>query len=55
MAVQIIQDLCRRCGKCESKCPNNAIKITAKPPVDPEKCIECEECVFACINGAIVG
>jgi len=55
MSVEIIKDLCRGCKKCEHVCPNDAIKIHDKPPVDPDKCDDCEDCVFSCLNGAIIG
>ncbi|MCF8009784.1 MAG: 4Fe-4S binding protein [Clostridiales bacterium] len=55
MSVIIVKDLCIGCGNCADACPQKAITIKAKQAiVDPQKCDDCEECVFVCIYGAIV-
>lgn len=55
MPAVIIAELCAGCGQCASACPRRAIKVSVKRAVvDPDKCDDCEECVFSCINGAIV-
>ncbi|NMB45061.1 MAG: 4Fe-4S binding protein [Firmicutes bacterium] len=54
-----MQDVCRSCEdgrrRCTHVCPTDAIShadgVTA---IDWEKCIECGQCVDACIAGAIV-
>lgn len=50
----VIQDLCKQCRHpvpCATACPQGA--IVAKPPtnarvVDPERCVGCKFCLYAC-------
>ncbi|MFZ5595535.1 MAG: DUF362 domain-containing protein [Bacillota bacterium] len=52
----VIDRLCQGCGICAQVCPMDAIKlVSAVAVIDTEKCDDCEECVFACPNGAITG
>ena len=47
-------DECRGCGKCEKRCPVNAISMRDGPAgkrfafIDPERCIGCGVCVRSC-------
>lgn len=43
---------CKRCYKCVSKCPQNAIIMgeNGYPTVDSEKCIGCRRCEKSCID-----
>lgn len=54
MAVIIIKDLCIGCGACTQMCKVGALSVRVKTAyVNENLCEECEECVFACPNGAI--
>lgn len=56
MAVQVVKKICTGCGMCMETCRNGAISVQLKSAVvDPDKCEDCEECVFACPVGAITG
>ena len=44
----VITDLCTRDGACAEVCPVMCIHTTPEAPqfyIDPEICIECEQCV----------
>ncbi|MBF7082153.1 4Fe-4S binding protein [Desulfallas sp. Bu1-1] len=54
MAAVVIKELCIGCGVCSQMCPMQAISVRVKTAhVDTGRCNDCEECVFACPNGAI--
>lgn len=54
MSAFVLEKLCRGCQRCVHACPNEAIQMVAHlPVVDPEKCLECEECMEVCMHGAI--
>jgi len=54
MAAFILERLCRGCQRCVHACPKAAIKMVAHlAVVDAEKCVECEECMEVCMQGAI--
>lgn len=44
---------CRKCGKCVSICPHNAISFSTKAKIDYEKCMGCMICVEGCPFHAI--
>lgn len=45
---------CLRCGRCEAKCPNGAIKVGEDgPKIDRSLCTACETCVMGCPNKAL--
>jgi Fe-S-cluster-containing hydrogenase component 2 len=50
--------ICEQCdpAPCKNVCPTKAIARDAKTCallVDPDKCIDCKECIWACPFGAI--
>ncbi len=52
----VIKRLCKGCGICSRVCSRGAIRIIANvAAVNGSLCDDCEECVFACPNGAISG
>jgi len=54
LAVFVVEDLCQGCGVCAQACAYQAIIVQAHlATVDPDKCRDCEECIFTCPNGAI--
>ncbi len=54
MSAYILEKLCRGCQRCVRACPQEAIKMVASVAVvEPEKCVECEDCMEACMHGAI--
>lgn len=54
MPAFVLGKLCRGCQRCVHACPNTAIQMIAHMAVvDPEKCVECEECMEVCMQGAI--
>ncbi len=47
--VVILQNICKKCGKCITACPNNAITITNDiVTVDESRCLLCGYCHPAC-------
>jgi len=55
MAALVVRELCRGCGVCTQVCVYQAITVQARlATVDPDKCRDCEECIFTCPNGAII-
>ncbi|MCL2337036.1 MAG: 4Fe-4S binding protein [Firmicutes bacterium] len=55
MAARVLEALCLGCGACVQICPQAAITVLAKQArIDSARCDECEECIFACFNGAII-
>ncbi len=53
MAVHIESILCRACGICAEKCPEEAISMYDVAVVDTERCSECGVCVELCPVDAI--
>jgi uncharacterized protein GlcG (DUF336 family)/NAD-dependent dihydropyrimidine dehydrogenase PreA subunit len=52
----VITDLCTRDGACAEVCPVACIHTTSEAPqyyIDPEICIECEQCVVVCPVDAV--
>ncbi|MEA4911974.1 MAG: 4Fe-4S dicluster domain-containing protein [Oscillospiraceae bacterium] len=43
--MDIIQEKCVGCGHCAIFCPMHAITVNAVAHIDPEKCVECFNCV----------
>ncbi len=55
MSASVVKALCIGCGACTQMCRYGAISVKANlARVDADKCDECEECIFACPNGAII-
>jgi len=55
LAARVLEALCLGCGACVQICPQAAITVLAKQArIDSARCDECEECIFACFNGAII-
>jgi NADH-quinone oxidoreductase subunit F len=54
--IEIIEDLCKGCSKCQTVCPVNAVRGQRKEPyhIDWAQCIKCGRCIDACPFGAIV-
>ncbi len=54
--VEIIEELCKGCAKCQVVCPVNAITGKRKEPykIDWAKCIKCGLCLDSCNFSAIV-
>jgi ferredoxin len=54
MSAFILEKLCRGCKRCVNACPVHAISMIFQlAVVDPTVCVECEECMEACMHGAI--
>lgn len=51
--VNIDQELCIGCKKCEADCPGNAIKVEEKKAQIVRKCIQCGHCVAVCPTKAV--
>jgi len=50
------ESLCKGCGKCEERCPFDAVKIDPEKhvaAVDAAKCMGCGVCVVGCKNEAL--
>jgi len=54
--IEIIEEMCKGCSKCQTVCPVNAITGQRKEPyrIDWAKCIKCGKCLDACHFSAIV-
>ncbi len=54
--IEIIEDQCKGCAKCQTVCPVNAIVGQRKEPyhIELAKCIKCKRCIDACPFKAIV-
>ena len=54
--IEIIEDQCKGCSKCQTVCPVNAIVGQRKEPyhIELAKCIKCKRCIDACPFKAIV-
>jgi len=54
-SVSVEADKCDGRMRCLRTCPTQAIRIrNGKAVILEEKCIDCGECITACLNGAIV-
>ncbi|MDR3277569.1 MAG: electron transfer flavoprotein subunit alpha [Oscillospiraceae bacterium] len=53
MAVKIINDKCKGCGKCVKECPFTAITMQEKLAVIGAQCTNCGKCVDVCPFKAI--
>jgi len=51
---KMINDNCRNCGDCLIECLSGAISPGAIYRIDPNKCIDCGNCVEVCRYKAIV-
>ena len=42
--------LCKECGLCVEKCPEQALKKSADGKIiyHPEKCVQCDTCIHVC-------
>jgi ferredoxin len=49
----INQETCKKCGKCKTVCPNDAILELDKYKVRKERCIGCGQCAKYCPHNAI--
>ncbi|AKL96714.1 NAD(P)-dependent iron-only hydrogenase diaphorase component flavoprotein [Clostridium aceticum] len=57
LQYRVIEDLCKKCGICATKCPANCISgVKGKEVyvIDTDKCIKCRACLSACPFHAIV-
>lgn len=54
--IEIIEELCKGCSKCQNVCPVNAIVGQRKEPfhIDWAKCIKCRRCLDSCSFRAII-
>ena len=49
----INQETCKKCGKCKTVCPHDAILELDKYKVKKERCIGCGQCAKYCPHNAI--
>lgn len=50
----VLEDDCTACGRCEEKCPMEAIRVVDHmATVDRDRCIGCGVCVAACVFDAL--
>ena len=52
-APRINTAACTACGACEAHCPTEAVTVTEKAHIDPDKCIGCGECIAMCRDAAV--
>lgn len=54
--IEIIEEKCKGCAKCQTVCPVYAITGQRKAPyhIDWAKCIKCGRCIDSCHFGAII-
>lgn len=50
---RIKKSACIVCGECARWCPVDAIEVTDKAAIDPDRCIGCGECVAVCRESAV--
>jgi len=59
LVAEVVEDLCRGCGRCEEVCPFGAAELVLrengvkKSQVDRVLCVGCGFCASECISGAI--
>ncbi|MBE6015486.1 MAG: 4Fe-4S dicluster domain-containing protein [Lachnospiraceae bacterium] len=53
MAVRVIKEKCKGCGKCKKVCPFEAITIENKIAIIGDGCTNCGQCVESCKFDAI--
>jgi iron only hydrogenase large subunit-like protein len=54
-AIHIVKELCTGCTACVRVCPTEAIRVRhGKAEIDPNRCIDCGQCVSSCSFHAIV-
>jgi len=54
-AIRILEDNCTGCTACVRVCPTEAIRVRdRKASIDPNRCVDCGNCVTACQFHAII-